>query len=435
MRLQAMNWLFAAIRFWLLQDRAQASDFPNGNDSNWNIVGQMAYFHNLEPVLYWIVSNNNSMGDIPDWLKQTWEKAYFENFLINEEYFGALKAFLDESAMRGIPVIVLKGPALIGRIYKDPGLRTMSDLDIFCSPGDLPQLVNIALDMGYRAFDPGDEAIFSHHVALLRPASRGPDNMKDNDFEVILELHFMPYEAIRDHQGFMQSAWKGKKWIKINGFECHVLSLEMELVFNVAHLVQHQFDVSLKHYLDIMGLLIFCKQGLNWDQLDSLLKNTGLEQEFMQTVLFLSRVIGLPFSSSPSWLKKSKCDQQGLDSSFHLLMALLDQKRLMDVKGFIWNFRLGLSNRKSFKDKTAFVGKTLLAFLGRPAYHYRSCSMGDLFCGSLRRLLFYTKRIISTLKHLPEIIFFKKRSSLPAERADAKKRLMILLLRKIDTTR
>ena len=62
MRLQAMNWLFAAIRFWLLQDRAQASDFPNGNDSNWNIVGQMAYFHNLEPVLYWIVSNNNSRG-------------------------------------------------------------------------------------------------------------------------------------------------------------------------------------------------------------------------------------------------------------------------------------------------------------------------------------------------------------------------------------
>jgi len=148
MRLQAMNWLFAVIRFWLLQDRAQASDFPNGNDSNWNIIGQMAYFHNLEPILYWIVSNNNSMGDIPDWLKQTWEKAYFENFLINEEYFGTLKAFLDESAMRGIPVIVLKGPALIGRIYKDPGLRTMSDLDILCSPGDLPQLVNIALDMG-----------------------------------------------------------------------------------------------------------------------------------------------------------------------------------------------------------------------------------------------------------------------------------------------
>ena len=132
-RLQALDWLFAATRHWLFQGRNAEQQFPDGDDVEWKVLSDLAYFHNMEPLLYWMVSNAGISTKIPEWLKQKWEQAYFENFLRNEEYLGILETLLTECEKEGIPIIVLKGPALIGRIYKDPALRTLSDLDILCS--------------------------------------------------------------------------------------------------------------------------------------------------------------------------------------------------------------------------------------------------------------------------------------------------------------
>ncbi len=114
-RLQALDWLFAATRPWLFQGQASALQFPCGDDLDWKTVSALAYFHNLEPVLYWVVSDHESIENIPGWLKERWERAYFGNFLKNEEYFHVLEVLLGRCAKEGISVIVLKGPALIGR--------------------------------------------------------------------------------------------------------------------------------------------------------------------------------------------------------------------------------------------------------------------------------------------------------------------------------
>lgn len=83
---------------------------------DWHAVGDLAYVHNLEPILHWVVSNIELPAQIPGWLKEKWEQAYFGNFLRNEEYFKLLKTLLTKCEEEGIPIIILKGPALIGRI-------------------------------------------------------------------------------------------------------------------------------------------------------------------------------------------------------------------------------------------------------------------------------------------------------------------------------
>jgi hypothetical protein len=92
----------------------------------------------------------------------------------------------------------------------------------------------------------------------------------------------------------MQSAWDRKEWIDVGDFRCPVLCLEMELLFNIAHLVQHQFDASLKHFLDIAGLLVFCSEKIKWDDIALLLGEFGLEQAFAVTTGFISTVMGFP---------------------------------------------------------------------------------------------------------------------------------------------
>ena len=375
---------------------------------DWKAVGDLAYFHNLEPILHWVISNIEFPAQIPEWLKEKWEQAYFGNFLRNEEYLGVLKTLLTECEKEGIPVIVLKGPALIARIYRDPALRTLSDLDILCSRRDLQQIVNISTRMGYSIMADGDDPAAVHHVAMNRAESG-----------TILEFHFMPYEVIQNHTRFMQLAWDRREWLDVEGTHCPVLCLEMEILFNIAHLVQHQFDVSLKHFLDIAGLLVFFESELNWNVIKALLREFGLEQSFSLITEFLSTKMRLPRMSQTLGLDNNYRAQEEFDASLGNLLALLDQDRLLDVRGVIRGFRMALGNREGFGNKFDYVVKTLLPFASRPG-GVRSPDHDFYF---LRQCRFYGKRLLLTLMNLPKKRFSNKQYSLTGERAAAKNRI------------
>jgi hypothetical protein len=410
-RLQALHWLLAATKPWLFQGLNSAQPFPNEDHVDWKVVGDQAYVHNIEPLLHWMVLNTDINANIPGWLKQNWERAYFGNFLRNEEYFETLKALLAECEKEGIPVIVLKGPALMGRIYRDPALRTLSDLDILCSQNKLQRIVNIAHRMGYAIMNDGDDPAAAHHVAMVQTTS-----------ETILEFHFLPYEVIQNHARFMQLAWDRREWIEVGDFRCPVLSLEMELLFNVAHLVQHQFDVSLKHYLDIAALLVFFERQLDQDKIGTLLQDFGLEQAFSLTTEFLSTTLHLPQVSGAPRVNHEKSTQRDFDASLLDLLALLDEERLLDVRGVIWHFRMAFGNRVGFRNKIDYLMKTLLPFSDSSTDH-GTRSPEDAFRYLLHQSHFYCRRLFATLTHLPTKRPQNKKHSLAEERAGAKNRI------------
>lgn len=417
-RLQALDWLFAATRPWLFQGQSAAQQFPHGNDVDWKAVGDLAYFHNVEPLLYWTVSNTELSTKIPEWLKQRWEQAYFGNFLRNEEYFDILKTLLGRCEKEGISIIILKGPALIGRIYKDSGLRTMSDLDILCFLKDLGKLVDITREMGFTTAPPGVDTIFTCHVA-----------MHNADTRSLLEFHFMPYGGMRNHQLFMQLAWDRREWIEVNGIHCPVLSLEMEIVFDLAHIIQHQFDVSLKHYVDIAGLLIFCRHQLNRDGIHSLLGGAGLQRGFLLILSSLSCLLNYPLQTSSQWLNNKDRAQQEFDSSLQVLLALPAETRLMDIRGTARNFLFQPGTILETCWLRFFLKNGLHQFLDALALQQGIQSRVDIFRFCSRRSLFYLHRFVLRLIHLPETRRSNKKHSLAVERADAKTRLTAQLLR------
>jgi len=414
-RLRALDWLFAATGAWLFQDQRATQQLPHENEAGWKTVSDLAHVHNLEPILYWVLSNTRIPTKIPQWLKQEWEQAYFGNFLRNEEYFKLLQTLLAKCKEEGISIIVLKGPALIGRIYRDPALRTLSDLDILCSPIDLHRIVTIARQMGYTMMDVGDDPEAAHHLAMVQAASWS-----------ILEFHFMPYEVIQNHERFMQLAWDRREWIDVGDFHCPVLCLEMELLFNIAHLVQHQFDVSLKHYLDIAGLFVFCKRLFNWNRIEALLRDFRLEQAFALTTGFLSTMMRLPQMSQAPWLNNKDRAQQEFDASLRDLLALLDEERLLDVRGAIWGFRTAIGNRDGFGNKANYV-KALFPFSSSLTGHgFRSSGNVRYF---LHQCLFYARRLAFTITRLPKELLSDKNRSLAVKRAGAKNRITRQLLK------
>ena len=63
---------------------------------------------------------------------------------------AALGEFLTDLAAGGIPVVVLKGMALLADTYDDPGLRDMSDIDLWIRPGDREAAAARLRHLGYR---------------------------------------------------------------------------------------------------------------------------------------------------------------------------------------------------------------------------------------------------------------------------------------------
>jgi len=385
---------------------------------DWKAVGDLAYFHNVEPLLYWMVSNTELSINIPEWLKQKWEQAYFGNFLRNEEYLDLLKTLLGRCEKEGVSIIVLKGPALIGRIYKDSGLRIMSDLDILCFIKDLGKLVDITREMGFTTAPPRVDIVFTHHVAMYKAEARS-----------LLEFHFMPYGGMKNHQLFMKLAWDCREWIEVNGIDCPVLSLEMEIVFDLAHIIQHQFDVSLKHYVDIAGLLIFFRHQLNRDRIHSLLRGAGLQREFLLILSSLSRLLNYPLQTSWRWFDDGSGDQKKFDSSLQVLLVLPTETGVMDIRGTARNFLFQPGAILKTGWLRFFIKNGLHQFLDVLALQQGIQSRVDIFRFCLRRLLFYLHRFVLRLIHLPETRRSNKKHSLAVERADAKTRLTAQLLR------
>ena len=409
-RLQALDWLFDAARLWLFQGEEPSEGFPHREGVDWKAVGDLAYVHNLEPLLFWVISNRNNDADVPPWLKEKWEEAYFQTFLSNEERLHTLKTFLDQWHQEGISVIVLKGPALIGRIYKDPALRPMSDLDILCSKRDIGRLIDTVRKAGYRTGGPGDDPAGTPHIAMYRP-----------DTGSMLEFHFRPYDTIKNHSLFMNTAWEQREWIDVNRISCPVLSLDMELLLDLAHLAHHQFDLSLKHVIDMAGLLVFCREQFHWDEIDVRLREFGLEGVFELSAGFIAHTFHLP------WGEKENAAQTQFNASLRQLLGLLDLLRLMDVQGVFRGFLAALQQQEGFRAKLAFIRNRSLPFLDAAAPSYEIASGGDIFPYYVRRFLFYCQRFLLTLAHLrgtsgadPE--------SLAVQRAVAKNRITRLLV-------
>ena len=127
-------------------------------------------------------------------------------------------------------------------------------------------------------------------------------------------------------------------------------------------------------------------------------------------------------SEAPRLNNKDRA-QQEFDASLQDLLALLDEDRLLDVRGVIWSFRIAIGNREGLGKKVAYVVKALFPFLGSSAAYHGIRSSGDAFRYLLRHLLFYAKRLLLTLTHLPKELISNRQHSLAKERAGAKDRI------------
>ena len=96
----------------------------------WDLVLYKAHWHQLSPLMFHHFLDLDAEPGVPDWIMEQLKATYQFNGIRNLHFQGELQTVLNALEAGDVPVIVLKGAALSGSVYKNMGLRPMADLDL-----------------------------------------------------------------------------------------------------------------------------------------------------------------------------------------------------------------------------------------------------------------------------------------------------------------
>jgi hypothetical protein len=115
------------------------------------------------------------------------ERAYLESAARSLLLRSALEAVLGALAAASVPAMPLKGAALAGRIYPDPALREMTDLDVLVPAGTLDAANAALAGVGYRSAYPATSPW--GRPAWMRAHHHHDPPLVDRGGRISVELH------------------------------------------------------------------------------------------------------------------------------------------------------------------------------------------------------------------------------------------------------
>jgi hypothetical protein len=101
----------------------------------------------LRPIAYWVARQSDLNLPVGVW--EELKSASYAAAVRHERIRFALTEIEDTFRRDGIPLIVLKGLALAGRVYPDPACRPMDDIDLLVKPEHLQAASRSLLSLGY----------------------------------------------------------------------------------------------------------------------------------------------------------------------------------------------------------------------------------------------------------------------------------------------
>jgi hypothetical protein len=159
--------------------------------------------------------------------------AEIERAAAMEAFFwvAELKSVLHAFAERGIPVVLLKGPAFAERVYGSAALRPSRDLDLLVAKADWTHTEAALAAIG---FVPGETD--DHHRPWRRQTTK-------------LELHFDAENPLAlDFR--VAGALERARCAEFHGEPCRLLAPEDELLYLCLHAARHRYE-RLSFVLDL----------------------------------------------------------------------------------------------------------------------------------------------------------------------------------------
>jgi len=264
------------------------------NVLDWNYIIDCSIKQGISPLFYWNLKKISNGKDVPSEVMKSLEKMYYSNLARNMLLYDELSKILTAFQKAGIDTIVLKGAFLAEEIYKNIGLRPMSDIDLLIKEKDLQKVKRELTELKYSTISIhqtklheqfqtvlGNELSFIHHNKKI-----------DIDLHWDIQSPHIPYEV--DINKF----WNNARLIKIAGIETLTFVPENLLQHLFLHMDKH-INISgsppakpLRDYCDIAEVTRHYKDTINWDYFLQSSKDYGIEEPVFQGLFIAKEYFG-----------------------------------------------------------------------------------------------------------------------------------------------
>lgn len=196
---------------------------------------------------------------LPSEASEVIQKNYLRSLYINDRRWTALKAVLERFGVEGIPVILLKGAALMGTLYEKKGLRPMDDMDLLVWDEDFQAAGQALISCGYQPGLPS---------ALPADAVKEISYHKPGQRDLVIDLHrslFSPPHELTNEQ--MDWFWDKIEADEIEGIQAQTFTPTAQLLHLCAHLWLHHGGSNLLWECDIDTLIRRHGNRIDWYEL------------------------------------------------------------------------------------------------------------------------------------------------------------------------
>ena len=257
--------------------------------TDWYELQRLGIYHDLEALLWQRLRHRS----LPPAIAAAWQQSYYRTGLLNTAFQEHLAPILDAAQHHKIPVVVLKGMALLTSTYSNVALRPMVDIDLLVQRHQVASMWAILSEFGHLL-----QPLTSRQRALLHRNS-GELKLAHYQKQYLIELHWWLYAgAWSQHAGLLTSNihWQRLRKVTIAGATALRLHPHDEL-FHLAHhaVVSNQLGQAVgRMVLDLDRLIRELATTLVWSAIWREARMLGL-----QTVLWLALSLAKAVCKTP----------------------------------------------------------------------------------------------------------------------------------------
>ena len=246
--------------FWHPPSVDEALALAARESFDWAAVLRAAHMEKLSPLLYCLLRDRQNL---PPAVGEALGESYYPWARSISLIMHELERTLSALAERSVPVLLLKGAALVDTVYRNVGPRPMGDVDLLVPREQARAAEGILTSLGYGMVTadpwPGFSWRYRNSVSYGRRT--------DEDAPFYVGLHTQLFD-VPFYQRIPVGDWFGRAWAvegAVHG--ARMPAPEDHLVYLCGHLtLHHGRERGLLRTLDIALLIRWAGESLDWDQ-------------------------------------------------------------------------------------------------------------------------------------------------------------------------
>jgi hypothetical protein len=358
-----------------------ASNVSPGNDLKGKLSGMMtqefdqdrlvdmAIKEGMAGLLYKNLKKAGVLGYLEHQQIQHLQSAYYLTVSFNLGLIHDLKEVLQQLNKKNIQVVLLQGIHLLPQIYRDIGLRPLTDIDLWTLPETRDAIDEVLTRLGFEKY------------------RRYRNIYKKGSTVIDLNTHIFWADRIKSRRMLLKTSqedlFRKCRSMDFEGVRAYGLSRVDQIIYLSLHTIKHYAD-RLIWLVDLKNLLQKW-QASDWDLLVTRCDELGQKSAVNYIVLLLTQLFGL---EAPIHMRES------LDvNRLNRLERRILQNRLNGGSLPAWSPLILFTSGKGFCKKVAFIFES---FFPRPEI------LRQVFAdkSDLRLWQLYLKRALQLVAHV-----------------------------------